>query len=145
VQRLPVLLLPPWRDHRTMPIDERDLLAALVTAATIPVDRPLSIYDAVGPDEVSYQQLIETIAGVLMVGRPTFPFPLTVTAITAPIAAAIAGEDLGLVQPLMSSLDNDLLPRPPQAQDVDLGRPRHRLHSAIEHALRESDIDQEGA
>lgn len=143
VERIPVLLLPPWRSNRTMPIDERDLLRALVTAATATVDRPLSIYDAVGPDEVTYQQLVESIRDHLMVSRPTFPFPLTITAITAPVAAAISGEDLGLVHPLMSSLGSDLLPRRPDPHEVELGTPRHHLDAAIEHALRDSEDEHE--
>lgn len=143
VERLPVLLLPPWRDNRTMPIDERDLLAELLRAATAPVDRELSVFDAVGRDEVSYRELIEGIRDELMVGRPTFPFPLTVTALTAPVAAAIAGEDLGLVQPLMSSLDSDLLPRRPDPHEVDLGAPRHHLEASIQRALRESNPGHE--
>lgn len=144
VERLPVLLLPPWRDNRTMPIDERDLLRALVCAATASVDRPVSIFDAVGLDEVSYQQLIERIRDHLMVGRPTVPFPAAVNAIAAPLAAAVAGEDLGLVDPLMHSLGADLLPRRPDPHEVDLGRPRHRLDAAIEHALRTTSTTTEG-
>ncbi len=136
VERLPVLLLPPWRAHRTMPIDERDLVRALVRAATADVTRPLSIFDAVGPDEVTYEALIERIRDHLLVGRPTVPFPASVTAIAAPLAAAVAGEDLGLVHPLMNSLTSDLLPRRPDPHEVDLGVPRHHLDAAIEHALR---------
>lgn len=139
VERLPVLLLPPWRARRTMPIDERDLLRALVLAATAAVHQPLSIYDAVGPDEVTYEGLIERIRDHLLLGRPTVPFPASVTAIAAPLAAAVAGEDLGLVQPLMSSLTSDLLPRDPDPHEVDLGRPRHHLDASIEHALRSGD------
>ncbi len=33
VERLPALPLPPWRDFRTAPIDERDVLAMLVASA----------------------------------------------------------------------------------------------------------------
>ena len=34
VERLPVLALPAWRGNRTRPIDERDMVALLVAAAT---------------------------------------------------------------------------------------------------------------
>jgi uncharacterized protein YbjT (DUF2867 family) len=136
VERMPVLPLPPWRHHRTSPIDERDLLRALTAAATAPVDRRLSIWDAVGPDVVTYQELIAAIADHLLIGRPVFPFPLTVNALTAPVAAAIAGEDLGLVEPLLQSLASDLLARPGNPRDIDLPAPRHRLDAALEHALR---------
>ena len=144
VERLPVLVLPPWRSHRTMPIDERDLLRALVAAATATVSRPVSVYDAVGPDEVTYAELIDRIGDHLLLGRPTLPFPASVTAITAPLAAAVAGEDLGLVYPLMNSLTSDLLPRRPDPREVDLGIARHHLDAAFEHALRRGETSDEG-
>ena len=36
VERMPVLALPAWREHRTQPIDVRDVRAYLVAAATTP-------------------------------------------------------------------------------------------------------------
>lgn len=139
VERMPVLPLPPWRDRRTRPIDERDLLAQLVDAASAPTTRPIAIFDAVGPDEVTYQELIEGIRDHLMIARPTLPFPLTLTSVAAPVAAAIAGEDLGLVAPLMQSLSSDLLPRTPDPHEITLAPPRYHLNAAIEHALRHTD------
>jgi uncharacterized protein YbjT (DUF2867 family) len=139
VERMPILPLPPWRDRRTRPIDERDLLDQLVAAATATTDRPIAVFDAVGPDEVTYQDLIERIRDHLMVARPTFPVPISLTAVAAPVAAAIAGEDLGLVAPLMQSLRSDLLPRTPDPHEITLGEPRYDLDAAIEHALRETD------
>lgn len=144
VERMPVLLLPPWRSNRTMPIDERDLLSALTQAATAAVHQPLSIYDAVGLDEVTYGELIARLGDHLLIGRPTLPFPASVTAIAAPLAAAVAGEDLGLVHPLMNSLSSDLLPRHPDPHEVDLGAARHHLDAAIEHALRCGEASTEG-
>ncbi len=139
VERMPLLPLPPWRNSRTRPIDERDLLTQLVDAATAPVDRPVTIHDAVGPDEVSYLELIERIRDHLMLARPTIPIPISLTAVAAPVAAAIAGEDLGLVAPLMQSLGSDLLPRTPNPHEITLSTPRHHLDAAIEHALRSSE------
>ena len=34
VERLPVMVLPAWRDNRTSPIDERDVIELLARAAT---------------------------------------------------------------------------------------------------------------
>ena len=36
IERLPVLALPAWREHRTRPIDGRDVLEFLLAAATAP-------------------------------------------------------------------------------------------------------------
>jgi uncharacterized protein YbjT (DUF2867 family) len=139
VERMPVLPLPPWRHNRTCPIDERDLLRQLVEAATAPTTSDLAVFDAVGPDEVNYRELIERIRDHLMLNRPTFPVPVAFTAVAAPVAAAVAGEDLGLVAPLMQSLGSDLLARPGIRQEVLLSPARHHLDAAIEHALRGDD------
>ena len=36
IERMPVLILPAWRDNRGMPIDERDIVAALVACRRRP-------------------------------------------------------------------------------------------------------------
>jgi uncharacterized protein YbjT (DUF2867 family) len=138
VQRLPVIPLPPWRSHRTAPVDERDLLAQLHAALDVPLPQRCVTCDAVGPESVTYGELIGRISDHLLLARPTFPLPLALPAIAAPVAAAIAGEDLGLVSPLMRSLGHDLMGHP-ETQAVDLGGSRYRLNAAIEHALRELD------
>ena len=44
VERVPVMPLPDWRDHRTAPIDVRDVMAYLVAAGASPaVGGPLSL------------------------------------------------------------------------------------------------------
>ena len=47
----------------------------------------------------------------------------------------IAGEEPGLIGPLMESLGTDLLPRDDQAAELLKVRP-HSLDAAIEHSLR---------
>jgi uncharacterized protein YbjT (DUF2867 family) len=142
VERVPVIPLPAWRDHRTAPIDERDLLACLVAAGTSDaIDGALSL-DAAGPELVSYGELIERIRDSLLVGRPRVDLPFTLTAVTSRVAAAIAGEDHGLIGPLMGSLTADLLPRDDRAATL-LGVRLHRLDAAIEHALREWEQTEE--
>jgi uncharacterized protein YbjT (DUF2867 family) len=138
IERLPVLALPSWRDHRTQPADERDvveLLAAAATAALPPgAERSL---DVAGPDVVTYRELIERIRDHLLLDRPVLaldpPAPLSVT---SRIAAAIAGEQHELIGPLMAGLGTDLLPRRDDTARL-LGVRLHRLDAAIEHALAE--------
>jgi hypothetical protein len=48
----------------------------------------------------------------------------------------IAGEDHGLIGPLMGGLETDLLPRDDAAPGL-LGVKPHRLDAAIERALRD--------
>ncbi len=136
VERTPILPLPSWREHRTQPIDGRDVIAYLVAAGTSPrVDGPLSL-DIAGPDVVSYGQLIERIREAMLVGRPPIELPFSLTPVASVVAAAIAGEDPELIGPLMAGLSGDLLPRDDRAQEL-FGVRRHRLAAAVERALRD--------
>ncbi len=141
IERLPVLILPAWRDNRGMPIDERDVIAALAACADDPRAAGM-VLDAAGPDVVSYGRLITRIADAMLVGRPTVGTrQLSMTPIASRIAAIIAGEEPELIEPLMESLATDLLPVNPLASDV-LGIRLHSLDSAIEHALADWEADE---
>jgi uncharacterized protein YbjT (DUF2867 family) len=136
VERVPVVALPAWREHRTQPIDARDVQAYLVAAGTsAAVGGPLSL-DIAGPDVVTYAQLVEHIRDALVLGRPRIDLPVTMTALASRMAALIAGEDHGLVAPLMGSLTTDLLPRDGRARAL-FGVRLHHLDAAVERALRE--------
>ena len=142
VERLPVLALPAWRGNRTQPIDGRDLLAYLLAAAHAPAALTGRAWDVAGPDAVSYAELVAEIADALMVERPTIGLGLTMTPVASVIAATIAGEDLGLVEPLMESLEHDLLPRDMRAADA-FGVRLHGLRPAVERALRDLEDEDE--
>ena len=134
VERAPLLPLPGWSGNRTQPIDERDVLSLMLAAASSEqVTGPLSM-DIAGPDVVTYGEMVEAIRDQLMLGRPSIRIPITMTAIAAKVAAAIAGEDVGLIEPLMESLESDLLPRD-QAAPGFFGVRMHSFDAAVEHAL----------
>ncbi len=135
VERMRVLALPAWRRYRTQPIDERDVADMLVAAATSAQAGGRSL-DVGGPDVLSYGEMIERIADLMLVHRPSLGIGLNATGVTARVAAAIAKEDPDLVVPLMESLQSDLLPADDGAAelfDVQL----HSFDSAVEHALAE--------
>jgi uncharacterized protein YbjT (DUF2867 family) len=136
VERLRVLPYPAWRTNRTAPVDERDIIEVLVRSAVS--DRVAGRrLDVAGPDRVSYGELIERIADLMLVDRAGVRFKrLSATPIASRIAALVAGEEWELIGPLMESLDTDLLPSQAEAApllDVRL----HSLDAAIEHALAE--------
>ncbi len=136
VERLPVLALPAWRENRTQPIDERDVIALLVAAGSSEAVSGMAL-DIAGPDVVSYGELIARIADLMLVDRPALRFKrLTVTPIASRVAAAIASEDPDFIEPLMESLETDLLPRDDRAAELLKVR-LHSLNSAIEHSLAE--------
>jgi uncharacterized protein YbjT (DUF2867 family) len=142
VERVPIMPLPAWRTHRTAPIDARDVMAFLERAGTsTAVSGPLSI-DIAGPDVVTYAELVERIRDALLLGRPRVDLPLQLTSVASRVAAAIAGEDHGLVAPLMGSLMTDLLPRDHRAPAL-FGVRLHRLNAGIERALRDWEAVEE--
>jgi uncharacterized protein YbjT (DUF2867 family) len=141
VERMPVLALPAWRDHRTAPIDGRDTLAFLSRAASAPRELSGRAWDIGGPDVMSYGELVERIADAMLVRRPRVGIDVTMTGLASVVASAIAGEDVGLIGPLMESLEHDLLPRHDAAPAF--GVRLHGFDAAVERALREWESEEE--
>jgi uncharacterized protein YbjT (DUF2867 family) len=136
IERLPVLALPAWRANRTQPIDGRDVLELLAAAATLDARHAGRAWDIGGPDVMTYQQLLERIARVMLIDRPAIALPFNLTPVASVVAAAIAEEDPGLIEPLMESLEHDLLPRDGDAAAV-FGVRLHGFEAAVERALRD--------
>ena len=141
VERMPILLIPDWGRYRTMPVDQRDVVRAL-SACVQPDAIAGRSLDLVGPDPVTYRELIERIRDQLLLDRPAVSLPgVTLTAITSILSAAIASEDAALIEALMEGLTTDLLPRQELAMHV-LGLRPHRLDAAIERALRDWELGE---
>jgi len=142
IDRLPVLALPAWRGNRTQPIDGRDVLEFLARAATAPAALGGRSWDIAGPEVMSYQELLERIAEAMLVDRPKLGLGVTMTPVASVVAAAVAGEDPGLITPLMESLEHDLLPRTQDAAPA-FGVRLHGFAAAVERALRELEALEE--
>jgi uncharacterized protein YbjT (DUF2867 family) len=135
VERLPVLTLPAWRRFRTQPIDARDVIEMLAAAARHPGVSGRSL-DIGGPEALTYEELLQRIAELLLLSRPTLGLKVTMTPLAARLAAALAGEDPELILPLMEGLEGDLLPAESHAAEL-LGVRLHSFDDAVECALRE--------
>ncbi len=142
VERMPVLALPAWREHRTAPVDGRDMLAFLERAAGAPRELSGRSWDIGGPDVMTYADMISRIADSLMLRRPSLSLDVTMTPVASVVAAAIAGEDSALIQPLMESLEHDLLPRDGDAAGA-FGVRLHGFGAAVERALRDWERTEE--
>ena len=116
VERIPVLPLPPWRDRRTQPIAERDVIECLVRTPLIDATAARSI-DLVGPDALSYAEILHGIAAELEIDRPELDLPVFTAPAFAAVASVIAGADSDLVRALMHSLGSDVLPRSERAAE----------------------------
>lgn len=135
IERLPVLLLPAWRRFRTQPIDERDVIDMLLAAATVTLPDSRSL-DIGGPELLSYGEIVQRIADLMLLDRPVLGVDVNVTPIAARLASVIADENPELIVPLMESLTCDLIPAKRNAAEV-LGVMLHSFDSAVEHALYE--------
>lgn len=135
VERLPVLALPPWRRFRTQPIDQRDIVEMLAACASAAAVGGRSL-DVGGPDVLTYGEVVERIAELMMLSRPSVGVGVTVTPIAARLAAVLADESPELVLPLMEGLTSDLLAADDDAAEL-LGVEMHSFDSAVERALYE--------
>jgi uncharacterized protein YbjT (DUF2867 family) len=136
VERMPVLTLPAWRRFRTQPIDERDIVEMLLACAREAHAGGRAL-DVGGPDVLTYGAMMERIAELMMLARPSVGLGVTATPIAARLAAIVAGEHPELVLPLMEGLDGDLLPAGDNDAAGILGVDLHSFDSAVEHALYE--------
>jgi uncharacterized protein YbjT (DUF2867 family) len=136
VERLRVLPLPRWRSNRTQPIDERDMVEFLARTPQTPAAAGRSL-DVCGLDLMTYGEMIERIAEAMGVGRLPLELSASLTPPASAIVAAVSGQPVELVRPLMQSLESDVLPRDAQEAPRLYGiRPRS-FERAVEHALRE--------
>ena len=136
IERLPVLALPAWYRNRTAPIDGRDVLTYLERAATHEAADSAS-WDIGGPEVVTYAELIDRIRDSMLIGRPAIRLDrITATPLASRLASIVAGEDHGLIGPLMEGLEGDLLPADDRARH-DFGVRLHSFDAAVERALRE--------
>jgi len=142
IERMPVMALPAWRANRTAPIDGRDVLDYLARAATAPAADVAGSWDIGGPDVMTYAAMITRITDSLMVRRPSLELGLNLTPLASVVAAAIAGEDPALIDPLMESLEHDLLPRDDRAAEA-FGIHLHSFDAAVERALRDWERTEE--
>jgi hypothetical protein len=110
-----------------------DLLAR-TPAAPAAAGRSL---DAVGPDVLTYGDMIERIAESMGVGRLPLGFGRSLTSSASAIVAGVTGQPLELVRPLMQSLESDILPRKGQEAAPLYGIRPLGFDRAVERALRE--------
>jgi hypothetical protein len=81
--------------------------------------------------------MIERIAEAMGVGRLPVGLARSLTPPASAVVAAVTGQPLELVRPLMESLETDLLPRDGDDAPRLYGIHPHRFDRALDHALAE--------
>ena len=135
VSHLRFVPLPSWRASRTQPIFEGDAIEYLARTPETPEAEGRSL-DIVGPEVMTYAEMIERIAEAMGVGRMPVPLPARQTPAASAVVSALTGQPLELVRPLMQSLEHDLLPRNDDAHRI-YGINPHPFERALDHALRD--------
>jgi uncharacterized protein YbjT (DUF2867 family) len=135
VRSQPVLMLPPWRRHRTQPIDVRDVFACLVAAASSEsaAGRTLEI---AGPETVTWEELMLRMARAMGLRRRVLPVPADLPPSMWKLLARMNGGNPALILPILESTRaGDVLVRKNGA--ADLGVELHSLDETLERAARE--------
>ena len=136
VERLRVLPMPRWRENRTQPIDERDVIEFLARTPQVPEAAGRSL-DVAGPDVMTYGRMIERIAEGMGVGRLPVSLKGSLTPPASAVVAAVTGQPVELVRPLMDSLETDLLPRDGDEAPRLYGIRPYSFDRAVDRALAE--------
>jgi uncharacterized protein YbjT (DUF2867 family) len=136
VERLRVLPLPSWRVNRTQPVDERDVIEYLARTPSVPAAAGRSL-DVAGPDLMTYSEMIKQIAESMGVGRLPIGLGASLTPPASAVVAAVTGQPLELVRPLMESLESDILPSDAQEAPRLYGLRPRSFERAVDHALAE--------
>jgi uncharacterized protein YbjT (DUF2867 family) len=135
VASLRLVPLPAWRSNRTQPIFEGDAIEYLARTPFTPEAEGRSL-DIVGPEVMTYAEMIDRIAEAIGVGRMPLPLPTTQTPAASAVVSAVTDQPIELVRPLMQSLEHDLLPRNDDARRIYELTP-HPFERALDHALRD--------
>jgi uncharacterized protein YbjT (DUF2867 family) len=135
VSNLRLLPLPSWRNNRTQPIFEGDAIEYLAQTPATPEAERRSL-DIVGPEVMTYSEMVARIAEAMGVGRMPLPLPAAQTPAASAVVSAVTDQPLELVRPLMQSLEHDLLPRNDDARRI-YGLKPHSFERALDHALRD--------
>ncbi|MFD5823848.1 DUF2867 domain-containing protein [Lentzea sp. NPDC060358] len=104
----PWVPMPSWMHNASRPIAVGDVVHFLVAAANLaePVD---GVFDLVGPELITYLELVQRCAHVLRLPvRLPVPAPLWSHKLAAQVAGLVTPVSAAVAEPLFDSLDHDL-------------------------------------
>ncbi|MEN9530339.1 MAG: hypothetical protein RI932_2212 [Pseudomonadota bacterium] len=109
IQRLPVMLCPPWTSKKSSPIALRDTVNALVDCLNSEKVSP-GAFDLQGPEQVSYLQLMRRSADEMNLRRFFIKIPMFSVGLSRLWVSLITRQSRELVAPLIQSLLVDMVP-----------------------------------
>ena len=145
-ERFPFTPIPRWMCRTLQPIAVQDVVHLLAGALRgEPRNRH---YDVVGPEQVSYPELLRRFARTAGLRRVQVVLPLLPKALVAAIVSRVAAMPAGTVTPLIDSLSHEMVCQEDDA-DRELAAGDHEflgLDEALERSLnpREEGTDSTG-
>jgi len=100
VQRLPVMICPRWVAVKAQPIAIEDVIAYLVAALDLPIERS-AVFEIGGPDQVSYGEIMQEYARQCGLRRWMIPVPI--------LTPRLSSLWLGLVTPIYARVGRKLI------------------------------------
>jgi len=133
VDRSPVLLIPRWVVSRAQPIAIEDVLAYLLAALDIGLEKS-RIFEIGGPDRVAYVDLMREYARRAGLRRAVIRVPLATPRVSGLWLSAVTPVYASIGRKLIASLRNDTLVRDGSApQDLPSGhQPNATIRSLTE-------------
>ncbi len=112
VYHLPVMVTPRWVRSRSQPIALDDLLEILVR---LPEHEETGggIFDAVGPETLTYEELLREFAGVIGKELRIFPVPVLSPRLSSWWLDLVTSVPASVARPLIDGLKHDLLSERP--------------------------------
>lgn len=137
VQRLPVMICPRWVEVKAQPIAVEDVVAYLMAALELPVDRG-AVFEIGGADQVSYGEIMQEYARQCGLRRWMIPVPVLTPRLSSLWLALVTPIYARIGRKLVDSMRNPTLAHDPSALTVFGIKPKG-LKAAIERALKHED------
>ena len=133
-QRLPLMIAPRWLASLCQPVSIDDTVQCLARAIEVPGGREV---DLVGPDVLTYREMLEITATELRGRKPVmFPVPLLSPELSAHWLRLVTRVDMNVARSLVSSLRHDLIAKRPLLT-AELGLTPVGFRESVRTALTE--------
>lgn len=106
--RLPAMVLPAWLMHRSEPVAVDDVVAALVAATGMPLQRS-EVWDLPGPEALSGKEILRRVAAVMGRRPVLLRVPFVSPSLSSHWIRLVTRADYRLAAELVEGLTSDLL------------------------------------
>ncbi len=135
VYHLPLMLAPRWVSSRSQPIALDDLLDYLIELLKLPEDQESHVYDAVGPETLSYGDLLRQFGDVVDRKVRIVPLPVLTPRLSSYWLDLVTAVPARVARPLIDGLKHDLISDHPEELVDLIPIHRHSYAEAVRDAL----------